>query len=260
MTKFYLISFDCESTGLSIYNDQVVELGAVVNLWDIDQNSMQTIGTFAEYARPTKTQMSNKAAEITGISMDFLQDKSTIDSVLQKFNTFINKTCDQENVKRILVSYNGFSYDVPIIVHELERLRTESSLSYFRSLRIDHALDMLHFCREHVDTSKLVRKANGSCSYKLGDVYMSMCHTPLSNAHGALVDSRAVLDIIAVEDVQCKLSEFIDDIKDCQHCKNPMTLVRNILSKKQGNIKYKGRKALEMFAKYKQIKRKKSIL
>lgn len=260
MVKFYLIAFDCESTGLSIYNDQVVELGAIVNLWDSDQNSMETVGTFAEYARPTKTHMSTKAEEITGISMNFLKDKPTIGTVLDKFNTFINETCNIECVKRILVSYNGFSYDVPIIINELERIRSDSSLTYFRSLRIDHTLDMLHFCRSHLDTSKLVRKANGSCSYKLGDVYMAMCHTPLSNAHGALVDSKAVLEIMAVDDVQCKLSEFTDDIKDCDHCKNPMTLVRSILSKKQSNVKCKGRRALDMFVKYKQNKRKKSIL
>ena len=34
--KFYLISMDCESTGLSVYADQIVELGAVIYLWDAE--------------------------------------------------------------------------------------------------------------------------------------------------------------------------------------------------------------------------------
>ena len=256
--KYYLISFDCESTGLSAYSDQIVEFGAVFRIWDAATGVSTDLPSFAEYAKPTVRTMCKKAEEITGISMASLQSKASIHTVLNNFMKHVDLVCDDVDIPRLLLSYNGFSYDIPLMVAEIERYG-ESAVVYFRKLRIQHAIDVLPFGRACIDTSILRRKANGSCSYKLGDVYSSVCQGPLLNAHGSLADSKAVLDILDCPEIQTCFQSLVTESPENKQCQNPMILVRTIVSRiaaKNGAVAVKSRRVLDMVRTYNEKKRK----
>jgi DNA polymerase III epsilon subunit-like protein len=259
MPHYYLISIDCESTGLSVYNDQIVEFGAAIRKWNTETGEVEVLTSFSEYARPTVARMSKKAAEITGISQESLQNEPVVQEVFNHFLAHINTVCD-EQIPRLLLSYNGFRYDIPLMTHELERCKESYALTYFRKLRIDYTIDMLPVCRASLDKTTLKRKATGTCSYKLGDVYSSVCKCPLENAHGALVDSVAVLDILRGELLEtftslvCSAATTSDD----SQCKNPMTLIRSIVTKgpnsKRKNGKMSSKRVHDMIRVYKRKK------
>ena len=227
--KYYLVSFDCESTGLSTYQDQIVEFGAAITLWDATTGEMTDRTPFVKQAKPAEKVMSRRAEEITGITMDSLQDKPSIRSVLEAFMAHLDSTCE-DDIPRLLLSYNGFSYDIPLMVSEILRYGG-CPITYFRKLRMENTIDILPFGRSCLDTSTLIRKANGTCSYRLGDVYQAVCKCPLQNAHGALADSNAVLQIIRTPDVCAAFRETVAGTSESPHCKNPMTLVRAILAR-----------------------------
>ena len=227
--KYYIISFDCETTGLSVARDQIVEFGAVVRLWDTD-GDIQELAPFAMYCRPTVATMSRRASEITGITMSSLDKHPTIKTVLESFKDHLEVVCADPDIPRVLVSYNGFAYDIPIVVAEAERCGL-SATTYFRELRIQTSVDVLLFGREVLDATCLVRKANGKCSYRLGDVYVACCKRPLLNAHGAVADSRAVLDILGCADVQCRFHALLADSVGRKCVTNPMVLIRAIVAR-----------------------------
>jgi DNA polymerase III alpha subunit (gram-positive type) len=235
-TCYYLISIDCESTGLSVYNDQIVEFGGAISKWNVDTNEITELKSFCEYAKPSIATMSKKAEEITGIHAKTLKDSEYISKVFVHFSEHVNSVCT-ETYPRLLLSYNGFRYDIPLICNELERIEKLYSLAFFRQLCIAYTIDILPFCREEMDTTMLKRKANGKCSFKLGDVYMSVCQCPLKNAHGALEDSMAVINILKNDaSLLTRFKQIVLGLESCvdtTHCKNPMTFIRSIVGKKR---------------------------
>jgi hypothetical protein len=128
------------------------------------------------------------------------------------------------------VSYNGFQYDIPLVVAELERGKVGSALPYFRQLKIGRTVDVLPLGRSTLDTVCLKRRKNGSCSYRLGDVYESLCHCVLDGAHGALADCRAVLRILDCTELSKVFSSTLTDKDlDIRTTRNIMQLVQETL-------------------------------
>jgi DNA polymerase III epsilon subunit-like protein len=260
MTKFFVISFDLESTGLSVLHDQVVEVGAALCLWDQQAGTWTDLPSFAQYARPSVKTMCKKAEEVTGITMASLHDKPPLKSVLAAFLQHIEHVCADTTIPRLLLSYNGFAYDIPLLVAEIERYG-DSAMTYFRQLRIECAVDVLKLGRTCLDTTQLHRKANGSCSYSLGDVYSALRQCPLQNAHGALVDSQAVLEIVQCTELCTALGTLLAGDRLGQ---NVMTVVRAVLARRAaGATPHRPKKGIQsksiqsMFASQ---KRKKTLL
>jgi DNA polymerase III alpha subunit (gram-positive type) len=250
---YFLISFDCETTGLSTERDQIVEFGAAIQSWDSSTGILIDLESFTLHAKPTVAKMSKKAEEITGITMDMLESKPNIVTVLDKFLHHVQRICLDPCVPRLFVSYNGFQYDIPLMVMELERHK-RSAITYFRQLKLHCAIDLLPLARSCVDSTCLKRKANGSCSYKLGDVYRSVCNKALVNAHGALVDSQAVLSLISFPCFQKALRDLLKDgtehVIDTVHCKNPMGLVRTVIGRSDKKSSMKTRRVADMMVTY----------
>jgi DNA polymerase III epsilon subunit-like protein len=225
----YVISFDLETTGLSRYQDQVTELGVEVVLWNTETHAQEVIGTFAKYVCPTSRTIAPAAALVTGITMDMLAGKPNISAVLREFLTYLDEVCTEPH-PRTLVSYNGFQYDIPLLVAEMERSRAGSALSYFRQLKIGRTVDVLPLGRGSLDTFCLKRRKNGSCSYRLGDVYESLCHCVLDGAHGALADSRAVLRLLGCAEFREAFGTTLQSQElDSRSTRNIMQLVQEIL-------------------------------
>lgn len=225
--SYYLVSFDLEATGLSKVQDQIVEFGAIVHLWSTGSSTFVPVSRFVSRVRPTVRHMGGKASEITGITMDMLKDAPGISHVLMQFQTHLETHCTDTSIPRILVAYNGFGYDIPLLVAELVRAGTDP-VAYVRSLRLEYTLDMLIFARSHFDTTHLRRNKSGSCSYRLSDVYAAVCNKPLDGAHGALADSQAVLDIMQTSDTLETLGGMLSSGTPGRCLTNVMTMVRGL--------------------------------
>lgn len=229
-TLHYIISFDCETTGLSRYNDQVTEFGAEIILWDSVTHTQEPVGTFAKYVRPTSRMIAPGAALVTGITQAMVADKPPLTTVLREFVTYLDSVCSEPSYPRTLVSYNGFQYDIPLLVAELERANVGSALPYFRQLKIGRTVDILPLGRTSLDTICLKRRKNGSCSYRLGDVYESLCHCVLDGAHGALADSRAVLRLLACRELAVAFEVVLTQKDlDLRSTRNIMQIVQETL-------------------------------
>jgi DNA polymerase III alpha subunit (gram-positive type) len=234
MNLQYVISFDIETTGLSWYQDQVTEFGAEIVLWDSGAHSQTAIGTFARYVRPTSRTITAGAAQVTGITAAMVADKPNVMTVLREFVTYLDDVCKESTCPRILVSYNGFQYDIPMLVAELERAHAGSALPYFRQLKIGRTVDVLPLGRGALDTICLKRRKNGSYSYRLGDVYESLCHCALDGAHGALADSHAVLQLLACTELSSAFEVALTQRDlDPRSTRNIMQVVQETLKNMQ---------------------------
>jgi hypothetical protein len=129
--------------------------------------------------------------------------------------------------------YNGHSFDLPFMICEAERSGLGGE-NYFRSLKFTSSIDLFTASKEALDTTRLHRKANGKCSFKLGKVYEALLQKPLLNAHGGLADSHAVIEILKIAFKQFKLHIVAAVSGDYDNCKesviNVMSLVRKIIA------------------------------
>jgi DNA polymerase III epsilon subunit-like protein len=223
MVQYYILAIDCEATGLSKFTDQIVEVGLVIYVLDSCTHRLQFISQYRELVCPQLATMSTGATKVTGITMSMLQGQRTCGPVLCNMAEHISEHCS-EDWERFLVTYNGHAFDIPLLVAELQRAH-ENPVQYFRKLKITRMFDMLLWSRENLDSTKLIRKANGRCSYRLGDVYQCICGHALEGAHGALADCTALVRLLEFEDYYPLHTELCTPTAGT----NPMTLVRSIL-------------------------------
>lgn len=224
MSQCYILSIDCEATGLSKFNDQIVEVGLVIYALNPSMHTLELVSQFREFVYPKVAKMSTGATKVTGITMTMLEGKRHCGPVLDSMSEHIQEQCS-EDWERFLITYNGHAFDIPLLVAELHRAH-QSPVQYFRGLKITRSFDLLLWSREHLDTTKLLRKANGRCSYRLGDVYQCVCGHTLDGAHGALADCAALVRLLEFEDYHPLHTELCLSTSGT----NPMVLVRSLLS------------------------------
>lgn len=222
----YFVSIDTEATGINKFTDNVVELGGViehVEFKSANEVVRTPLDVFTMHCNPHTVKMAGKASEITGITQEFLNSKPHVSVILNAFVAWVNRTCVDDKIPRVLVTYNGDGYDLPLIASECARIKELGIQRFFRSCRFECHVDALTVGRRALDTTTLIRRKNGTCSYKLGDVYKSTTGKVLEGAHGAVADSRAVLDVCfgrqdMVEAVYNRVGVFLGCLEDDEHC------------------------------------------
>ena len=256
--KFYVISFDLETTGRNVRIDTICEFGFAMYLFDFSIDAekrtlldlhVEELKPFHTYCKPS-TAMHPEACEVHGLTEAFLSDKPLPNACFDRLQEHLDQTLSDPSIPRVLLAYNGRSFDLPLVVHEAHRHRSDV-IHYFRCWKITMFIDVLLFNRQFLDPSKLLRKANGRCSYKLGDVYKALFAKTLVGAHGALEDSSAVVEIVKSEhcrDMFLKVlmaGEWDNGTgEDC--CFNLMVEVRKI---GQSGTSKRKRSTAEFFAK-----------
>ncbi len=205
--RAYVVSLDLETTGLSTTKDTICELGSTIHMFKFEHigQTLRTVHVddltpFQSYCKPSTT-MHPDAMRVTGLTECFLSDKPSIKHILECFETHLQNEMQDVDVPRFLVTYNGRRFDLPIMVNEIHRSGINVQ-QYMRGLKFNAFIDVLLLNKSCIDTSKLMRKTNGSCSFKLGDVYQALLKTKLNGAHGAICDSKAVIDILQSD--ECK--------------------------------------------------------
>lgn len=120
------IFFDLETTGLSPYSDEIIQISA------IKVSDLNVIGKFNQYVKPQQY-ISAKITQLTGISNATVENSPKIGSVLFDFYTFI------ENYT--LVAHNAANFDILFLDEAYDRVfGLPLPNSYIDTLQISRAI------------------------------------------------------------------------------------------------------------------------
>lgn len=217
----YIISFDLETTGLSVMDDEIVEIGLVVRNVSEPTTAIEPFRSLVF----TDRKVCEEAAAVTGITNETIKDAKRFPFVFDSMVQYLDATIP-EGSERILTGYNIVKYDLPLMFSVMCKYGKDPQFM-LKQLKMSYVVDMLPYVREHVDTTKMKRGASGKCSFRLGDVYESLLDKKLDGAHGAVADALAVVELVCngkdcnfvadakaftCEDYSCNMFQMIKDI------------------------------------------------
>lgn len=78
------VCFDCETTGLSVENDDIISIGAVI----IKNNTILSSKKFIRFVKP-KTKLQSEAIKVHHIREMDLEEAEDIDTVIEEFLEFV---------------------------------------------------------------------------------------------------------------------------------------------------------------------------
>lgn len=156
-----LVFFDLETTGLNVIRDRIVQI-ALVKLRKNGQT--EEFSTLVNPGIP----ISDEAMAVHGITPKDLANKPTFIQLAEKIWNFIG---DAD-----LAGYNSNRFDVPMLMEEFARVGMEFDVSK----------------RRLIDVQRIFYKMEPRT---LKAAYRLYCQKELEDAHDALADVRATLDV-----------------------------------------------------------------
>lgn len=189
MRNYILIGLDLETSDKKVASSEIIQFA--IGFWNKDKN-------FDGYETLVKcnAEISKESSMITGITKEMLIFAPKLIDILPLISEHIQETCDPlGDIDRVLTAYNGKNFDIPLFVHELRR-NGKDPAAYFRSWKITYFCDPFIISKSVLDTTLLQQNDRGQPNYKLACVYEAFFKKPLKNAHSALADVNAMLDLI----------------------------------------------------------------
>ncbi len=172
-----LVCFDLETTGVSVDRDRIVEIGLV---------RVEPDGSRRDYRTLVNPEMPipPQASAVHGITDADVRDAPTLAAVAREV---IDLFADAD-----LAGFNSLSFDAPLLENELRRVGTEFSLSG----------------RRHLDAMRIFHRMEPRT---LVAAYQKYCGKDLTEAHAALADVEATLEVLdAMVDRYDDLSGEVD--------------------------------------------------
>jgi DNA polymerase-3 subunit epsilon len=160
-----LCFFDVEATGLQITTDRIVQIAIIKLTVDGEQEELN------ELINP-EIIITDEIIAIHGISNEKVANAPTFKQLAQKIADFIG---DSD-----LAGYNSNKYDIPLLAEEF--------------LRADFEIDLSQ--RNFVDVQNIFHKKE---QRTLAAAYQFYCQKSIENAHDALYDTRATLDVFLAQ-------------------------------------------------------------
>lgn len=173
-----IVFFDIEATGLNVVKDRIVQI-ALIKFVKGQEEPQQ----LEMLINPGHVMISEEAFQVHGISPAMVANKPTFDKVAEKLWTFIG---DAD-----LAGYNSDRYDIPMLMEEFARCGYELDLD----------------TRKTVDVQKIFYKMEPrtlSAAYKL------YCDKHIENAHDALADVTATVEVLQGQITRYQDVDFID--------------------------------------------------
>ena len=215
-----LIFFDLETTGINVTSDRIVEL-CYIKVFPNGNEESKSMRINPEMPIPPHS------TAVHGITDDDVKDCPTFKEVAKELElTFRDSD---------IAGYNSNKFDVPLLVEEFLRAGVEIDLSK----------------RNFVDVQTIFHKME---QRTLVAAYKFYCGKNLENAHSALADTRATLEVL-----ESQLDRYPDVLaNDVGFLANFTTVNRNvdfagriIYNDKDEEVfnfgKYKGRKVTDVF-------------
>lgn len=171
-----LVFFDIESTGLNVIRDRIVQIALI---------------KYTKSGPPQEMEMminpgipiSEESMAIHGITPEMLKNKPTFAQVGKKIFDFIGSAD--------IAGYNSDRFDVPILMEEFARIGLD--------FRIDN--------RNLIDVQKIFYKMEPRTLKAALSLY---CGKELEDAHNALADVRATVDVFKGQLVKYENVDFVD--------------------------------------------------
>lgn len=170
-----LVCFDIESTGLSVVKDRIVQI-AIIKIFADGTPTLKR----KRLINPT-IPIPKEASDIHGITDDMVKNEPTFNRVA---NALFEIVDDSD-----LCTFNGNRFDIPMLMEEFHRA----------GLR----LDMTN--RKSVDVKRIFHRMEPRT---LGAAYRFYCKKEIENAHDAMSDVEATLEVLET------MIDFYDGV-DC---------------------------------------------
>lgn len=173
-----LVFFDLETTGLSVIRDRIVQI-ALVKLPKNGQEAEE----FSSLVNPG-IPISEESMSIHGITPKDIANKPTFKQLAEKIWDFIG---DAD-----LAGYNSNRFDVPMLMEEFARVDMEFDVSK----------------RRLIDVQRIFYKMEPRT---LKAAYRLYCQKELEDAHDALADVHATMDVFKGQLAAYDGKDLIDD-------------------------------------------------
>jgi len=172
-----IIFFDIEATGLSVIRDRIVQIALIKYSPDKVEPD--------EFVRMINPGMpiSEEAIKVHGITPEMLKNKPTFEQISKELFEFVGSAD--------LGGYNSDRYDIPMLMEEFARSGLELDMSI----------------RKTVDIQKIFYKMEPRT---LKAAYKLYCGKELEDAHDALVDVRATVDVLKGQLIRYKDVDHVD--------------------------------------------------
>jgi DNA polymerase-3 subunit epsilon len=160
-----LCVFDLETTGTQITKDRIVQIAIIKLLPNGDQLE------YNQLINP-EVSISEEIAAIHGITNERIKDCPTFKDKAQEIADFIDVSD--------LAGYNSNKFDIPVLAEEFLRAEFDFNLSN----------------RKFVDVQNIFHKME---QRTLAAAYKFYCDKQIENAHDALYDTKATLDVFLAQ-------------------------------------------------------------
>lgn len=160
-----LCVFDLETTGLQINTDRIVQIAII---------KMNPSGERTELNQLINPEMiiPQEVIDIHGVSNELIQDKPTFSQFAPELIEFIG---DAD-----LAGYNSNKFDIPVLAEEFLRVGINFDFSF----------------RKFIDIQNIFHKME---QRTLAAAYKFYCGEEMKNAHDALYDTQATLDVFLAQ-------------------------------------------------------------
>ena len=173
-----LVFFDLETTGLNVVRDRIIQIALIK--YPQNGSEPEEMDMLINPGIP----ISPESIAITGITPDMLKNKPTFQQVADQIYQFIGNAD--------LSGYNSDRFDIPILIEEFYRAGLDFDISG----------------RKLIDVQKIFYKMEPRT---LKAAYKFYCNTDLENAHNALADVRATVEILKGQIERYKELNFEDE-------------------------------------------------
>ncbi len=183
-----IVFLDFETTGVNIITDRIVQMACIKINPDGSREEKKTLIKPVNYKADGSISVipiPKEASDIHGVLNEHVKDAPTFKQISKSFNTFLDG-CD-------LGGYNSNRFDIPLLAEEFHRIGIDFDLSY----------------RTYIDVMKLETVLNPRT---LSAVYERYTGKPLDDAHDAMIDTSATVDIFLKQVETHELIGAMEDI------------------------------------------------
>lgn len=173
-----LCFFDLESTGLNVIRDRIVQIAIIK--YRADKSPAEELSMLINPGIP----ISEEAMGVHGITPKMLANKPTFQQVAQKIFDFIG---DAD-----LAGYNSNRFDVPLLMEEFARVGIDFSMDNRRTIDVQRVFYKME-----------PRTLRAALQFYTGK--------DMENAHDALEDVRATIDVFNGQLEKYKGVDYVDE-------------------------------------------------